>query len=739
MSGVIKPLILGGIEDSIQNFFYELLWNWILRPFLDLIGIIQDAFGFLTGIKPITLENNQSVTFLEAMFGFTREEFNSSSGQTVTKYYYNFNTPVHKAFMYMMLVFVVILVLCMVTSYIKILMNRQDKEVAPSIDKMFFKCLQAFLLVLVMPIAVTCAIGLVGFIMSFIEEMITSTFSGGGDSITIPNAIFKSNLKKAVIDKVGNDNISFDISWTDFKKDYLKATGSLDYSNFNFFIALLSTCCTGVGLAMACITVTERLINIIVLYLVSPCICGTIPLDDGKRWENWKDIMTAKLVTVAGNIISVSVFLYMIQFFAGAILDNLPEGQKLTFTMQITFLFIAISGAFCSAKAGTLIASIVSANQGQQEGMGFLASSKLLSMGGALAGKALSAVAGITGIKSLKNALGNNSGGNQLANVSNNQGGTGASDGVGALTNEGLDSSQNYNQNRLGGVAGNVLRAKQGINNGIRSAGREVGNVGRKVLGAMSLPNVLATAGGIVAGLGISGINAIKDHKYGEKGSLKNNLHANRKAYEKNQDQIARNNARIDNLKNTGKSADDPSIQRLEDNNRMLELANDGLVKDNIAQVFNDPNNSGLSEQGKLDMLNDREKQTYQDMMANRQSQQNEPQPIPANQRLAMKVQEIKQARFQQKFDSERKAIAQLGGMSKGKTDKQKEALKRNFDRKKLSEAKAEEKEFQKSLKGLSPEKQQQMKDKRNKENREYEEFKKNKYKENFKGKGGSK
>lgn len=327
-----------------------------------------------------------------------------------------------------------------------------------------------------MLIAVTCAIGLVGFIMSFIEEMITATFSGGGDSITIPNAIFKSNLKKEVIDVIENNTelkFSFDISWTDFKKDYLKATGPLDYSNFNFFIALLSTCCTGVGLAMACITVTERLINIIVLYLVSPCICGTIPLDDGKRWENWKDIMTAKLVTVAGNIISVSVFLYMIQFFAGAILNNLPDGQKLTFTMQITFLFIAISGAFCSAKAGTLIASIVSANQGQQEGMGFLASSKLLSMGGALAGKALSTVAGLTGIKALKNALGNNSGGgNQLANASSNQGGTGASDGVGALTNDGMNSAENYNQNRFGGVTGNVLRAKQGINNAIRNAGK---------------------------------------------------------------------------------------------------------------------------------------------------------------------------------------------------------------------------------------------------------------------------
>lgn len=477
MSGVIKPLILGGIEDSIQEFFYSLLWNWILRPLLDLIGIIQDAFGFLTGIKPIILDDNQSVTFLEAMFGFTREEFNSANGQTVTKYYYNFNTPVHRAFMYMMLVFVVILVLCMVTSYIKILMNRQDKEVAPSIDKMLFKCLQAFLLVLVMPVAVTCAIGLVGFIMSFIEEMITSTFSGGGDSITIPNAIFKSNLKKEVIDKVESVPefvINYDIDWKTLKNRYLKATGSLDYGNFNFFIALLSTCCTGVGLAMACITVTERLINIIVLYLVSPCICGTIPLDDGKRWENWKDIMTAKLVTVAGNIISVSVFLYMIQFFAGAILNNLPEGQKLTFTMQITFLFIAISGAFCSAKAGTLIASIISANQGQQEGMGFLASSKLLSMGGALAGKALSAVAGLTGIKSLKNALGNNSGGgaNQLANAFNNQGTTGAGGGVGALTNQGLNSAQNFNQNRVGGVAGNILQAKQGINNAIRSAGR---------------------------------------------------------------------------------------------------------------------------------------------------------------------------------------------------------------------------------------------------------------------------
>ena len=511
------------IANSIQDFFYSILWS-IIKTILSVVDEIQNAFYILSGVKgiPYKIDGVQAeMSLLEGLFGVTRTSENG--GYT---YHFNFNSPVHQAFIGMIIVFIIIFVFSVVASIIKISTNKQDKEAMPSMGKLLWKSMQSIGIVLILPVMICLFVALMGLIMKYIDSLLGSVLLNGNGS-SIGNSIFTSNVSNQYMEAVKRNG---------YKVSYNELIDKIgDRDNFQWFLCLLSGSCCLVGLTMGSVTVTERLINIVLLYLVSPVICATNPLDDGKRWETWKDTFTAKLTTVAGNVISIYIFLYIIQFFGNELLSKCSEdsGDVSSFTLKVVFMLIAISGAFCCAKGGTLIAGLVSANQGQAEGMSFLASSKLLSMGGQIAGKAVGAAAGITGVKALGDKLAGK--GNGSSGSAGSSGGSGSSGGGGAASDAGTATkadqapANNYNntqalkksmnQSGSGGASGvaqqsatnqgsgakssnPISAAVNGATTGATKALNAVGSGAKKVRGALTVPGLMKLGIGAAAGVG---------------------------------------------------------------------------------------------------------------------------------------------------------------------------------------------------------------------------------------------
>lgn len=513
-------MILGigeAISNSIQDFFYSILWS-IIKTILTVVDEIQNAFYILSGVKgiPYKIDGVQAeMSLLEGLFGIGR-----TNEGGVYKYHFDFNSPVHQAFIGMITIFIIIFVFSVVASIIKISTNKQDKEAMPSMGKLLWKSMQSIGIVLILPVMICLFVALMGLIMKYIDSLLGSVLlNGNGNSIG--NSIFTSNLSNKFMKRFGNQ--VYKISY----KQLIEKIGDRD--NFQWFLCLLSGSCCLVGLTMGSVTVTERLINIVLLYLVSPIICATNPLDDGKRWETWKDTFTAKLTTVAGNVISIYIFLYIIQYFGDKLLSKCSEdsGDVSSFTLKVVFMLIAISGAFCCAKGGTLIAGLVSSNQGQAEGMSFLASSKLLSMGGQIAGKAVGAAAGITGVKALGDKLAGK--GNGSSGGSGSSGGGGAASDAGTATKADQAPANNYNntqalkksmnQSGSGGASGvaqqsannqgsgskasnPISAAVNGATNGATKALNAVGSGAKKVRGALTVPGLMKLGIGAAAGVG---------------------------------------------------------------------------------------------------------------------------------------------------------------------------------------------------------------------------------------------
>lgn len=291
-------MILGigeAISNSIQDFFYSILWS-IIKTILSVVDEIQNAFYILSGVKGIPYKIDgvdAEMSLLEGLFGITRT--NEGGGY---KYHFDFNSPVHQAFIGMIIVFIIIFVFAVVASIIKISTNKQDKEAMPSMGKLLWKSMQSIGIVLILPVMICLFVALMGLIMKYIDSLLGSVLlNGNGNSIG--NSIFTSNVSNEFMKRFWNQG--YKISY----KQLIENIGDRD--NFQWFLCLLSGSCCLVGLTMGSVTVTERLINIVLLYLVSPIICATNPLDDGKRWETWKDTFTAKLTTVAGNVISILI------------------------------------------------------------------------------------------------------------------------------------------------------------------------------------------------------------------------------------------------------------------------------------------------------------------------------------------------------------------------------------------------------------------------------------------------
>lgn len=348
--------------SGIEDFFYSWLWTF-MSVILQIIDAIQNAFYYVVGVETLELKTASGATIeqslMDSLFGTGKDEFGH--------YVINMDSPIHKAFYGMMGLFVILIVFCVICSVVKINMNRQDKESLPSTSKMIWKTVQAMGIVIIMPVLFTLLLAFIGLIFGYFTSILGATLVDRGDSAKIAQCLFEANIDPTTyLNLIEAEIPTFNMSYNELKS-------SVGWDNLKWPMLLLSEACVLVGMAMCTLTVAERLINIVLLYLVAPIVVATIPLDDGKRWESWKDITVAKVTTAGGNIISLYAYLYIISVFGYQIIGSGNSAEQ-NFVLSVVYLFITIGGAFVSAKGATIMSSIVSANAGQQEGMSFMAS-----------------------------------------------------------------------------------------------------------------------------------------------------------------------------------------------------------------------------------------------------------------------------------------------------------------------------------------------------------------------------
>ncbi len=115
------------------------------------------------------------------------------------------------------------------------------------------------------------------------------------------------------------------------------------------------------ALAMASITITQRIFSVIFLFIISPLPASTRPLDDGARYKKWSEIFLGKVFGGYGIIFALNVFFSLCPlivsnvFFINAFANGVAK------------LIVYISGVVFATGANVLIGQLIGADAGTAE------------------------------------------------------------------------------------------------------------------------------------------------------------------------------------------------------------------------------------------------------------------------------------------------------------------------------------------------------------------------------------
>ena len=149
-----------------------------------------------------------------------------------------------------------------------------------------------------------------------------------------------------------------------YGKDYDKFCELVDDDKYmgNFFLPLLGGCVIVVALGLAIIIVAQRLFYCAFLFIISPFIISTRPLDDGARWRKWLEIFLSKLIGAYGIIICLNVFFLL----SGYLTNNITYFES-GLANGIAKTLIYASGVVAAAGASQLVAQLIGGDAGQAE------------------------------------------------------------------------------------------------------------------------------------------------------------------------------------------------------------------------------------------------------------------------------------------------------------------------------------------------------------------------------------
>lgn len=160
-------------------------------------------------------------------------------------------------------------------------------------------------------------------------------------------------------------------------KDYSNMKTVRDYfdlAKFDYLIGYIVSVFLIIILAICLITFVQRIFEIILLYIVSPYFIATMPLDDGEKFAQWRDLFLAKCFTGFGSAIGMRLYLMVCPMIMGNQI-RLSTGTSSEMEYMIK-LFFLIGGAWAVLKSGGLITSIFNFQSGQAEyGTGAVVSS----------------------------------------------------------------------------------------------------------------------------------------------------------------------------------------------------------------------------------------------------------------------------------------------------------------------------------------------------------------------------
>ena len=389
------------------DWWWKFLYNisyWINQ----LLDTIFKLFLYFSGSAPASV--NKEITgradgnIISAVF----------SNSTIPKWFLGFTLIAGSLFL-----------VCFVIAIIRTEWAKDNKEAKL---KVVISSAKGIMMLVLIPAIFGLAIMCTTTIM---RELVGAMSGGAENDYSFAQQLFNCFLP----DGVGNPKWEMDYS----RLEVLLDEAGKSMQDYNYLVAYIGGLIMLFTIGISVLTVIGRIIELVLLYVISPLVFAVTPLDEGNRMGIWKDLVISKFLSVGGMIVCYYIFFLVMGYINKEVLTSN------TFTVKIAKLLLAIGGSLTANKGGLLITNLVGHNsaliEGQQQGImgqtvmgGAMAGLKVV---GSLATSSLHLLRGNNGASTLKN-LTNGSNitttGTQASSLANLGNGTGGSEAVGTAS-----------------------------------------------------------------------------------------------------------------------------------------------------------------------------------------------------------------------------------------------------------------------------------------------------------------
>ena len=434
---VIQPVMnfLIGLFKSIFSWVFEnllkpLLLNVIFPVLKSVASMIMDVFSvFLFDLYTMILKMIEYVIHIFYVFsGIENVTYDGAECTLMEALFYS-PTIQKAAWIVMAIGFVLILMFTILEVSRSVL--DLGNEVSRPVVKVLHSTFNSFIKMIMIPFVCLFLVTLSGTVLKSIStgiEAVAINDENVGTKTSIPRIIFSITTLDAALNPRYNisargdraedigmtDAVRAPFYYSDYKgeggsKNYLSydvVCKTFEYKDIDYALGLILSLLMLYILVSCAFKFIARIVNVIILYVVSPLFAATIPRDEGKMYESWKDRFVGELFVGYGTVISMQIYLLIIPYIMD---EKLTFGEGTIEANALIRVFFLVGGAYTVLKAGPIITGFISQsaatgeNQNQavggmvamQAGGGALSAAKTAGrLGGRLGGKALGTLKG---------------------------------------------------------------------------------------------------------------------------------------------------------------------------------------------------------------------------------------------------------------------------------------------------------------------------------------------------------
>ncbi|MDE7216015.1 MAG: hypothetical protein K2O08_04330 [Clostridia bacterium] len=127
----------------------------------------------------------------------------------------------------------------------------------------------------------------------------------------------------------------------------------VNIEKYDFFIGLPSSIIMAIVLFIAVMGLVTRLYDLVFIFLTSPLIMSTLPVDDGAKFKLWRETAISKTLLAYGTVFSVNIYIILMPLISKI---TIPGSNALTTLMRVLLI---ICGALTISNGQVFFARLL--------------------------------------------------------------------------------------------------------------------------------------------------------------------------------------------------------------------------------------------------------------------------------------------------------------------------------------------------------------------------------------------